>query len=1206
MGHAPQNPDDVIRNTHNTARYFTDNRHIAWVLLVATMLWGVYAYIQMPKRKDPDVPVIFAAAIIPWPGATAERVEQLVSRKIDEKMAENPRVQRIESISRSNVSIVLIALDERTGAAEVGKQYDDIALRLNAIRDLPAGAGPIEFVKDFGDTAALMLTVASPKVTGVDLSLRAKSIRTAIERVRAGADGRGSRATLIVSFPESISGQVPKRQRDVIARYMQSEGFGVDLRAVDGSGFVGIDMETTQDDGAVLGFLQHALAERLVPSDFHPDVWAPTIVRDPRDTEAQLAKVAGDKYSYRELDDYTALIKRVVQTVPQVSKVYRAGLLLEQIYLEYSQERLGASGLQLSTLSQVLAARNVTMPGGMIESQGKALLIDPSGEFKSEQELGNVIVGASETNRPLYLRDSVDIVRGYENPPRLLNFFGWKDEKGEWRRSRGITLALHMRSGEQIGQFGVSVNAALEQLRSQLPPDLILARPSDQPLQVTEAIDLFMRSLYEAIILVVLVALVGFWEWRSAVLIAMSIPLTLAMTFGLMHLLGIDIQQVSIASLIIALGLLVDDPVVAGDAIKRELQAGQPRAIAAWLGPTKLATAIMFATITNIVAYLPFLMVSGAVGDFIVSLPIVLACSLVASRVVSMTFIPLLGYYLLRPGRKKVRAIEELRTRGFTGAYYRVGGWAIDHRWLAIGIAFTVLAGGGFAVSGMKVQFFPKDLSYLSYVDVWLPEDSTLTATNAAAAQAERIIQDVAAEYGNARQGQAERPTDVLASVTAFVGGGGPRFWFSVAPELFQPNYAQLIINVHDKHDTEHLIAPLQKALSAGVPGARVDVRQLETGKPVGIPVSVRLSGDSMTELRRLAEEAKNIFRAVPEADRVRDDWGADSFKVKLQVDPDRANFAGVSNLEVALASAAAMNGLPVTTLREDGDQIPVVARLRVEERARISDIQNLYVFSLQSAQRVPLGQVSRVGYAMDTEKVRRRNQFRTITVAAFPVPGALPSEVMNAARAPLMRLAESLPPGYRLEIGGEEEEQQKGFGEMAIVMAISVGAIYLALVVQFRNAVKPLIVFSAIPFGVVGALVSLVIMGAPFGFMPFLGVASLVGVIVSHVIVLFDFIEEMREKGAPLREALLDAGIVRLRPVLITVGATVFGLVPLALHGGPLWEGLCYTQIGGLTFATVITLLLVPVLYSIFVLDLKIVTWHHAAHAEAQFGPRT
>jgi len=568
-----------------------------------------------------------------------------------------------------------------------------------------------------------------------------------------------------------------------------------------------------------------------------------------------------------------------------------------------------------------------------------------------------------------------------------------------------------------------------------------------------------------------------------------------------------------------------------------------------------------------------------------------------------MTFIPLLGYYLLRPSARQASPAD--RKPGAVGAYYRVVGALIEHRWLTVGAAMVLLLVGGFGVRGLKAQFFPKDLSYLSYVDVWLPEDATVASTDEVAQQAEAVVREVTDEYGRAH-GREPATDPVLRSVTTFVGGGGPRFWFSVVPELVQPNYAQLVINVFDKHDTAALVPLLQRQLSATIAGARIDVRQLETGKPVGIPVQVRITGDRIETLRDLGEQAAAILRAVPTADRVRDDWGADSFKVRLTVDPDRANMAGVSNREVALSSATAMNGFPVTTLREGDQRIPVLARLRVEERAGLSDIQDLYVYSMQSQARVPLNQVSRIEYGMSTEKIRRRNQFRTLTVAAFPVPGALPSEVLGAARPALAELARKVPPGYRLEIGGEQEEQEKGFAELALVMLISVLAIYLALVFQFRNAVKPLIVFSAIPFGVMGALVSLVVMGAPFGFMAFLGVASLVGVIVSHVIVLFDYIEEAHQKGEPLREALLEAGVARLRPVVVTVGATVFGLVPLAMHGGPLWEGLCYAQIGGLTVATLVTLVLVPVLYAIFVLDLRLVRWDLAVPGEAAASPPT
>jgi multidrug efflux pump subunit AcrB len=472
-------------------------------------------------------------------------------------------------------------------------------------------------------------------------------------------------------------------------------------------------------------------------------------------------------------------------------------------------------------------------------------------------------------------------------------------------------------------------------------------------------------------------------------------------------------------------------------------------------------------------------------------------------------------------------------------------------------------------------------------VDVWLPEDAPLSRTNEAARRAEEVIRRVTKEYA-----EEHKEGDVLKSLTTFIGGGGPRFWFSVAPEQQQLNYAQIIIQVKDKHDTGHLIEPLQKALAAEIAGARVDVRQLESGKAVGLPVQIRISGEDAQLLRAKAEQVKEIFRAVPAAARVRDDWGDESFSVKLRTDPDRANLAGVSNYDVAAASSTAISGQRVTSLRDGDKQIPVVARLRMEERAQLADINNLYVYSSQGAGRVPLIQVSSVESGMQTEKLRRRNQFRTITVSCFPKSGALPSEVMKAARGKLKAFASALPPGYQMEIGGEEEEQIKGFKDLSAVLVISVVAIFLALVFQFKHAIKPVIVFAAIPFGMVGALAALWVMSAPFGFMAFLGCVSLVGVIVSHVIVLFDFIEEAREKGEPLNEALLDAGIMRLRPVLITVGATVIALFPLAAHGGPLWESMCYAQIGGLSVATFVTLLLVPVLYAIFVLDLKLVKW--------------
>jgi multidrug efflux pump subunit AcrB len=1189
----PHGDRDVVGTSRNSSRFFVEFRQISWVLLLFTCLWGVYAYFSMPQRKDPLTQVRTAVAVTPWPGVPAEKIEQLVTNKVEAQISSNSKVRKIESISRDSLSIVYVHLGDEV--KDTSREFDDIRLRLDSIRDLPPGAGPINFIKDFGDTAALMLTVASPKADPIEISLRASAIARAIESRRAasGENRRDDRLTLVQCFPPGIAPRLLRERLTLVGNYLNRAGWATDVRAIEGPGFAAIDLQTRLDEKTLLERLETFLADRFGESDQIPDVWKPIVIRDPAETESRLVQAAGDKYTYRDLDRYTDLIARTLKTLPQVSKIGRAGVLNEKVYLLYSQERLASYGLTPAALPRILGARNISLAGGQLDVGGKNISIQPTGEFDSEREISNVAVAASPAGSPVYIRDIADVFRSYDMPPRYLNFYDWRDSDGKWRRTRAVTLSIQMRAGEMIDRFGEAVDKALRDLGTRLPPDLILARTSDQPLQVRESVGLFMRSLYEAVGLVILVSLLGFWEWRSALLMALSIPITLAMTFGMMHVLGIDLQQVSIATLIIALGLLVDDPVVAGDAIKRALARGHPRSVAAWLGPTKLATAILFATITNIVAYLPFLLLKGSTGEFLYSLPIVLTCALVASRIVSMTFIPFLGYYILRPpGAADLENTMIVRSGKFARLYSRVGRWAIGHRWRVLAASLVFLVLGGLFMSRLRMQFFPKDLSYLSYVDVWLPEDAPFSSTNRVAERAEEVIREVAERYGREHPDSSGKPRKVLHSLTTFVGGGGPRFWFSVSPELQQLNYAQIILQVEDKHLTAHLVDPLQQKLSASIPGARIDVRQLESGKAIGLPVAVRISGSDIPTLRQMAEQVKAIFRSTVTAARVRDDWGDEAFTVALHTDPDRANLAGISNLDVALASAAGISGFPVTALREGDKQIPVVARLRTEERAGLDAIRNLYVYSSQGPQKVPLRQISSVSYSMQTEKLRRRNQFRTITVACMPQNRVLPSEVMAQVRPALERFQEGLPPGYQLQIGGEEEARQEGFSDLVLVLIISVVAIFLTLVLQFRHAIKPLIVFAAIPFGMVGAVAALWVMGAPFGFMAFLGIISLIGVIVSHIIVLFDFIEEKHAQGETLQQSLIDAGIMRLRPILITVGATVTALIPLASHGGPLWEPMCYAQIGGLSLATFVTLLLVPVIYSIFVLDLKIVKW--------------
>lgn len=1203
---AHRDDKDIIANTHNVARFFTENRQISWVLLFAVLIWGAYSWMSMPKSKDPEIPVLVAIATCTWPGADAEQVEELVTKPMEETIAQNSYLHEpkagnefaIVSTTLPGYTIVQIQLAE--GLEDTTQQFNDINLRLEQLNNqLPSGAGPIKFNSGFGNTAAMMLTVASPKESDLELELRANNINSAILQARSESSSPidKNRLSVVVALPNSTDTSATNSVLELLTINLLEDGMSTDIVPINGPAFIGLDLKPLVDKETLLNYVDEFSNQKLGLSSFHIDAWDPILISDTKETQKKLRAVNGDKYSYRDLENITEMMIENYQTLQDVSIIQRSGNLNQRIYLDYSQEVFASYNITPAKIKTALNNRNVIIPGGEVEIGDTELIIYPSGAFNSVEEIGNVVITETKDGTPVYLRDLGEIVRGYQSPPSLLNFYKWQEESGKWHRSRAITIAVQMRSQRQIGEFGDELDQINAKIAPLLPEDLIITKVSDQKQQTDDNLRLFVKALIEAVILVIFVAWIGFREWRSALLLAISIPTTLAMTFGFANLLGIDIQQVSIASLIIALGLLVDDPVVADDAIKSNLAIGHPPIISSWLGPTKLARAILFATATNVIAYLPFLLVSGTTGEFIYSLPIVMACALIASRLVSMTFVPLLGYYLLKPKDKEL-TLEEKRTQGFTGFYYRVAKMAIENRKIAFAISLVFFVIGGLIASTIKTSFFPADVQYLSYVDVWMPNEATLSSTNETVVKTANVIREVAEKY--AKDNNTDNP---LVSIASYVGGGSPRFWSTVPPQQQQKNYGQIIIKLNKRSDTPTLAPLFQQAISEQIPGANIEVRQIQLNA-VDYPIEIHLSGianinsdleneaQDIATLRKLGEELKEILREIPEAQMVRDDWFEDSFVVKLEVDPDRANLSGVTNKDIATSSLTALSGYQFTTYKEGDKNIPVMARLQVNERAELADLENMYVYGIANNVKIPLIEVAELNYAMETSRVVRRNHFRTLTVIAFPADGELPSTILKKADKKINKFVESLPPGYELTWGGERAKSQQGNRNLSLVLVISVLGIFLSLLIQFKNGIKPLLVFAAVPYGIVGSLIALAIMGEPFGFMAFLGMIALVGVIVSHVIVLFDYVEVMHQRGEPFKQSLLDAGVQRLRPILITVGATILALFPLAMDGGPLWQPLCYAQIGGLALATVIELILVPVFYSFFVIDLKIVKW--------------
>ncbi len=1170
------------------SQFFVYKRPIAWTLLAATAVWGVYAYLAMPQRQDPQIQVRTGLVITAYPGASAVEVEQELTRKVEKKLAENPAVEHVRSISRQGLSVVFVDLYDSTKDAE--PVWQDLDNKLAAMTDLPTTGDRTvrpRLDKDFGDTVAVMLTVSSPPVSDFELERRAEVIarRLAAAREARPPGLRNRRMSGVLVHPASLDPALVERLGQSALRAVIESGVTEDGQYVGmlGAGAIDFRLAPGVDPARIRHELQRWEGNAVGAGLGHPDVWPTVLVGPLEDLAGELKRRCQEepggvaRYTYEELRRFADLIQDRLRQSSRVGKIEQLGVVDESVYLYMSGRRVGSSALDLQGLAKRLAARNLDVPGGSFELIGQSLTVKPTGKLGGPADLGDIVVGIHDGS-PVYLRDLAEVVRGYDDPPRKLNFRTVKADSGALTTTRAITLAVRQVKGTQVQDFSRDVDATLASLSGLIPDDLQIERTSNEPEQVRLKINEFIDCLVEAIVIVVVVALL-FMEWRSALIVALSIPITVAMTLGMGAALGIDIQQVSIAALVIALGLLVDDPVVAGDAINRELAHGQPRDVAAWLGPQKLARAILYATITNCVAFLPLLLVHGKTGEFIYSLPVVVTASLVASRIVSMTFIPLLGYYVLR-GQHGLEAGLNGTGRGarFARLYSRFSELCMQHRWTSLAACLIVAEAAASLIPRIGTSFFPKDMQPVFTVDLFLSEGTPLRQTKT---EALRAVVEIDRVIG-----------PEVESYTTFVGAGGPRFWLSIVPEQETAAYAQVMIHARDRRRTAALAERLRQTLPPRIAAARVQVNQLETGPPIGVPVQVRLAGPDLTTLRHLCVQVKGLLRGFPGTINIHDDWDPEILQLGLKVDPERANLVGVTNQAVASVMNGALSGVTATSIRERDRLIPVVLKLRSDERSRLDDLRTLSVPTGDGTARVPLDQIAVFRPEAVAPKVARRDHERCLTVKCDTVTGVLPSRVVEYLDKALRERSRGWPAGYHSSFGGEKEEQAKGFASMQVAMVTSLMAIYLALVIQFNSLTKPMLVYAAVPFGMVGGLMGLLLFDVPLGFMALLGLASLAGVIISHVIVLFEYIEEAHERGEPLRRAVTDAALVRLRPVMVTVLATVGGLIPLARRGGPLWEPLCDVQIVGLLTATVVTLGIVPILYVIFVEDLRLVRW--------------
>ena len=870
-------------------------------------------------------------------------------------------------------------------------------------------------------------------------------------------------------------------------------------------------------------------------------------------------------YSYRDLELYADEVERVLKEVPSVGQVTIYGVPREVITLAVDAAEWSQLGLTTDQLAQALDQRNLPSSGVQITTADSIFPLNTTGELLSVEEINDVVVAHRADGLPVRIRDlPITVSRGIQDPPNYLTRFISPEERAE----RALLVGLTMKSGQNIVEMGEQIEAAVEGMRGTLlPPDVKLTRINDIPRQVSGLVTGFVINLWEAILIVLLVALL-MMGWRAAVVMATAVPLCMISAFAVVRLFGVELEQFSIASLIIALGMIVDNAIVVSDNALVLMRQGKSRLEAVAKGADGLAIPMLTSTLTTVAAFVPMLSIPGGSGEYMRSLPIVISVTLLLSYAVAMTVTPVMCYYVLRPPKEKG---GKAQSESKPGIYERLIHWCLGHKLVTLGAAATALIGALSLVPSIGSQFFPQGERDQLFIHVNLAEGTSLEATLDAIAQVEDVLLETSATEIDGEQ--VER----LANASSFVGFGGPRLMLTMSPEAAVSSYGMVLVNTTDAQLSVDWGAELREAL-ADVEGARIDVRIYSLGPPLTNPVEFRLGGPEIDVLRSTAEEMLTLFRATPGAQTPSHDWGNSGFQVEVAVDNDLANLAGVSNASISSTLRDLYDGGALTTYREGDHTVEVKLQLLSSERSQLSSLSDVYVDG--QAGKVPLEAISELVTGWQPAVIARYNKRRTVTVGCQVAPGFLGNSITAELNPQLEEILEGLPPGYELEIGGEAEQTADSQKDISSALQISMVLILLVLITQYNSIIKPFIVLLTVPLSLIGALLGLYLTGWPLGFMPSLGIVSLAGVVINNAIILIDFIETTVREGVPLRDAVARAGRARMKPIVLTTLTTIGGLIPLALFGGPMWAGMSYAMMGGLIISTGLTLLVIPTVY--------------------------
>jgi multidrug efflux pump len=868
------------------------------------------------------------------------------------------------------------------------------------------------------------------------------------------------------------------------------------------------------------------------------------------DVYGMLYAVKGDGIGHAELSDAAEDIKRRLLKVPMVNKVDIFGKQEQRVYVEFSHERLAALGITPEAIVDSLKNQNSMVPGGSIDTHGDRVLVRVSGQFTSEDDIRNVPVEAN--GRLVKLGDFATVTRGFADPPIFT-----VRHNGQ----QVLMLGIAATKDGNIVTLGKAVEAAVAKLQHELPYGVELERVSDQPGTVSEAIWEFERSLLEALIIVLAVSFVSL-GWRTGIVVATSVPLVLGAVAVVMYAMGWNLERISLGSLIIALGLLVDDAIISVEMMVVKMESGWDRGKAAAFSYSSTAMPRLTGALITVAGFMPIGFSKSVSGEYAGGIFWIVGIAVLFSWLVSGLFTPYLAVKMLPKDFGQHHAGGDQYDTPF---YRRLRHWielAIERRWWVISATAAALV---LAFAGMRFvpqQFFPSSSRPELIVELRTREGASFAATTEEVKKMEKVLsQNADVKY-----------------YTAYTGAGSPRFYLALNPELPNPGYAEFIVMTKDLKARERVRSRLMATVDQTFPSVWVRVTRLEMGPPVGFPVQFRVVGPDIQQVRAIAREVEHVVGSSPAVRDVQLDWNDPVRTLKVDVDQEKARALGLTPADVSVVTQTIMNGATVSQLREHENLIDIVARAVPEERLDLDTVKDVNIFTRHGTV-VPLSQVARVTYDLEDPVLWRRNRDMAITVRADVKDGEQGVSVTQAIIPMLKDIEASLPSGYRIDVGGALEESAKANSALMAVAPVMLVTILTILMLQLQNFSRMFMVFLTAPLGLIGVVGALLLFRAPLGFVAILGVIALGGMIMRNSVILIDQVQTEIAEGHDGWSAVVNAAVHRTRPVLLTAAATVLAMVPLSRS--VFWGPMAIAIMGGLTIATALTIFFVPALYA-------------------------